>query len=1125
MGSQSGWEQPDGFHPNGLLPNSAASVTRLLDLERWARAEERAAQLLTCIQPDWPSEKHRNAVASYLQELISKCISCQVFTFGSVPLKTYLPDGDIDLTAFSENQSLKDAWAVEVQNMLEKEEKNEHAEFQVKEVQYIQAEVKLVKCLVDNIVVDISFNQLGGLCTLCFLDEVDYLIGHNHLFKRSIILIKAWCYYESRILGAHHGLISTYALETLVLYIFHVFNNCFAGPLEVLYRFLEFFGKFDWENFCVSLWGPVPISSLPNIRADAPRKDGRELLLSKKFLDACSYVYSVFPSGSENHEQPFISKFFNVIDPLRTNNNLGRSVSKGNFSRIRSAFAFGAQRLARLLDCPEDNIVAELNQFFMNTQDRHGKGPRPDIPFVDASHVQSEDSEDNMKNKTSDTERSTCQHLEAEPISGLHSSHHVSSQNGNLPARQTTRTMNASNLSCKSNQKVNNDSFSSVAPEQDREASRRIYGSSKPQNDRGRNLRTKSLQNEVHSIYQFARTYSSPELTNTSSEVPLQGMSNEAVERRQDETTSRLDCTTRGSRTQENRSRKSAADEPSPRHNSSQRRLVTDVESNHSCDCYIDESVLKGNDISSGAQTLGRHQGEHDFVQITPEIKNVGDVQMHGSLASHLTIPMSPSILGYANEDSAGMVVSSLSSRESHRGSHMRYLQSLIPLSMSQYLTDIKAASDQEKPIHKFNGDPLSAELGQLDDDHGLWTEYNADHLRECGPESIQTKEKERLQQSSSITFVSSDEVRNSYHCGQEFEHVSTKEKASAERNQGDGPAYRESDAFSCSSSRLSVASAANCSRTKVDSERSWCGSPTNTRNSVRGGLGIDAVCSTNAVTEDNYAWTNEGELVDPISYEVDDEDKDLIPLSSGETVPLSAASSDVEAVRFSGPPVPFFTMLPVYNLPTETGISGASASHLDVGKEFPESQSGHSSDLLEKVDYSGNSNNSDLINGTASVEHSEERKYDIFHGDFAGHWRNLQYGRFCQNSQSQVPFIYSPSVAMPPVQLQGYFPFDGAGRPLPTSANPSNPVMSSAHDMRPISPLQPASSRPPGVYQQYSGDLPRHRAGTGTYFPDPVRFSASRYAKIICLRDRKLLLPVIQYQGAERSNALLRGS
>lgn len=80
----------------------------------------------------------------------------------------------------------------------------------------------------------ISFNQLGGLCNLCFLEEADNLINQNHLFKRSIILIKAWCFYESRILGVHYGLISTYALEILVLYIFHVYDNRFVGPLEVV---------------------------------------------------------------------------------------------------------------------------------------------------------------------------------------------------------------------------------------------------------------------------------------------------------------------------------------------------------------------------------------------------------------------------------------------------------------------------------------------------------------------------------------------------------------------------------------------------------------------------------------------------------------------------------------------------------------------------------------------------------------------------------------------------------------------------------------------------------------------------------------------------------------------------
>lgn len=66
--------------------------------------------------------------------------------------------------------------------------------------------------------------------------------------------------------------------------------------------------------------------------AEPPRKDSGKLLLDKRFLDSCSKAYAVFPGGQDNNGQPFVSKHFNVIDPLRVNNNLGRSVSKGNAS-------------------------------------------------------------------------------------------------------------------------------------------------------------------------------------------------------------------------------------------------------------------------------------------------------------------------------------------------------------------------------------------------------------------------------------------------------------------------------------------------------------------------------------------------------------------------------------------------------------------------------------------------------------------------------------------------------------------------------------------------------------------------------------------------------------------------
>lgn len=74
---------------------------------------------------------------------------------------------------------------------------------------------------------------------MLFPPQVDNKIGKNQLFKRTIMLIKAWCYYESRILGAHHSLLSTYALETLILYIFQLFHSSLDGPLAVrIYIFI-----------------------------------------------------------------------------------------------------------------------------------------------------------------------------------------------------------------------------------------------------------------------------------------------------------------------------------------------------------------------------------------------------------------------------------------------------------------------------------------------------------------------------------------------------------------------------------------------------------------------------------------------------------------------------------------------------------------------------------------------------------------------------------------------------------------------------------------------------------------------------------------------------------------------
>ncbi|CAK9142709.1 unnamed protein product [Ilex paraguariensis] len=337
----------------------------------WAVAEETTQEVVNCIHPTLDSEEKRKDVIDYVQRLISTALGCEVFPYGSVPLKTYLPDGDIDLTALS-SPDVEESLGRDVLAVLQAEEMNKEAEYEVKDTHFIDAEVKLVKCLVRNIVIDISFNQLGGLCTLCFLEQIDRLVDKNHIFKRSIILIKVWCYYESRILGAHHGLISTYALEMLVLCIFRQFHASLNGPLAVLYRFLDYFSKFDWENYCISLNGPVLKSSLPYTVVELSEKGKDDLMLNEECLRNCIDMYSVPSRDLDTRSQSFPQKHLNIIDPLKENNNLGRSVHRGSFYRILSAFKYGARKLGKILLLPRERIADEIKKFFANTLERHG---------------------------------------------------------------------------------------------------------------------------------------------------------------------------------------------------------------------------------------------------------------------------------------------------------------------------------------------------------------------------------------------------------------------------------------------------------------------------------------------------------------------------------------------------------------------------------------------------------------------------------------------------------------------------------------------------------------------------------------------------------------------------------
>jgi hypothetical protein len=90
-------------------------------------------------------------------------------------LKTFLPDGDVDLTALIDSV-VGDALVNDVRCILESEESNIDAELEVKDVKFIEAEVYVLSVLLFNLFIYIYF-LLFAFSELIFFLFFHFILG------------------------------------------------------------------------------------------------------------------------------------------------------------------------------------------------------------------------------------------------------------------------------------------------------------------------------------------------------------------------------------------------------------------------------------------------------------------------------------------------------------------------------------------------------------------------------------------------------------------------------------------------------------------------------------------------------------------------------------------------------------------------------------------------------------------------------------------------------------------------------------------------------------------------------------------------------------------------------------
>ena len=348
-----------------------------------------------------------------------------IFPYGSYPMKSYLKNADIDITIFLQSkQEVFTEIPIEIINDMiilikEKFERyNKESAFVLfSEIKIIMADIRLLKCKIGNISLDISVNNFSGIYKVVLIDYIenqfknefnrlnlfnDNAFSENkiQIFRRTLILIKAWCLFEGNLMGSNIGLMATYALEIIVIYVFNLHYDHIYNELDGFEKFFEIMDNFDWEKSTISLFGifssadyQKKLSNYNNNNCNSNNnKKGNKNKNNNKTINE-PFWYLDYKKGKEingnnvytlnridmnndedeNQIEPLLKlneikklilpinksmgeiylkregriinaanfdKLINILDPLNNHNNLGKSISFHSKSKMKKIISY-----------------------------------------------------------------------------------------------------------------------------------------------------------------------------------------------------------------------------------------------------------------------------------------------------------------------------------------------------------------------------------------------------------------------------------------------------------------------------------------------------------------------------------------------------------------------------------------------------------------------------------------------------------------------------------------------------------------------------------------------------------------------------------------------------------------
>ena len=319
--------------PNNTEPNE---VDNIID------------DLLRLLRPHDEQIKFRRSIHQYIMNFVRRQIGCRIFDSTLLAIKCTLPDDQIKLS-IAMSRMVPSNWFIILHDKLTRlSERNidmlndmnfdDTDDNKLSDLEDSEEDPTVGQRLgslfennlsniihtttngessvtfnVDNLLVEISSNPRVDIGMMAFIEEFSIMIGRNFIFKKCLLLVRAWWIYET---AAYIGCpmkhyISDSALAIMLCSIFNLYHENIHTPFQGLCIFLAEYGDFDWATSVVTLQGIVPF---------------------KAAQDDVPWLHSVKPSHLINEE--LINKYKNIL-LINTNPNLVppmRSLSTGTMT-------------------------------------------------------------------------------------------------------------------------------------------------------------------------------------------------------------------------------------------------------------------------------------------------------------------------------------------------------------------------------------------------------------------------------------------------------------------------------------------------------------------------------------------------------------------------------------------------------------------------------------------------------------------------------------------------------------------------------------------------------------------------------------------------------------------------